>query len=231
VRRQCSASCKCVRYDIHEDRRHDIPQNISEFRIIGRIGKIDIKDKVTAIDVAANYNRKDGDDWKTDTLWNRVTAFAKVGERVSSANKGDLVHITGGVRQNSYNKDNQKIYPVELIADSFLVLAKASEVAAELGSKRCTMIGAANAAPISVRFMRFLSEQESALTRLVRAQLIGHKLSAPGAGAAPGFQFAIRTLDSFWPYGSQSPAQIVPRLLRAASWMMRPAPEGVMLLH
>ena len=65
-------------------------QNIAEFRIIGRIGAIESKDKVTFIDVAANYNRKDGDEWKTDTLWNRVTAFAKVAERVNQAGKGEF---------------------------------------------------------------------------------------------------------------------------------------------
>jgi single-strand DNA-binding protein len=106
-------------------------QNIAEFRIIGRIGTIESKDKVTYIDVAANYNRKDGDEWKTDTLWNRVTAFAKVAERVNQAGKGDLVHITGRVRQNSYDKDGKTIYSVDLIADSFSVLATPSDVSEE----------------------------------------------------------------------------------------------------
>jgi hypothetical protein len=41
-------------------------QNIAEFRIIGRIGKVEVKEKVTYLSVASNYNRKDGDDWKTD---------------------------------------------------------------------------------------------------------------------------------------------------------------------
>ena len=35
-------------------------QNIAEFRIIGRIGKVEIKEKVTDLSVASNYNRKDG---------------------------------------------------------------------------------------------------------------------------------------------------------------------------
>ena len=38
-------------------------QNIAEFRIIGRIGAIEIKDKVTYLDVASNYRRKDGKEW------------------------------------------------------------------------------------------------------------------------------------------------------------------------
>jgi single-strand DNA-binding protein len=102
-------------------------QNIAEFRIIGRIGAIYTSDKVTNVEVAANYHRKDGEDWKTDTLWNRVTTFSKVAERAKAAGKGDLVHITGRVRQNSYEKDGEKIYTVELIADSFSVLTSAAD--------------------------------------------------------------------------------------------------------
>jgi len=33
-------------------------QNIAEFRIIGRIGSTEIKEKVATLDVAANYGRK-----------------------------------------------------------------------------------------------------------------------------------------------------------------------------
>jgi single-strand DNA-binding protein len=106
-------------------------QNIAEFRIIGRIGSIETKDKVTYLDVASNYHRKDGEDWKTDTLWNHVTAFSKVADRVNKAGKGDLVHITGRVRQNRFEKDGKVTYSVDLIADSFAVLAKPSDAADE----------------------------------------------------------------------------------------------------
>src|SRR3546814_20459631 len=73
-------------------------QNIAEFRIIGRIGKIEFKEKVTYLSVASNYNRKDGDDWKTDAHWNSVTLFDKLAKRLT-ASKGDLVNIIGRVRQ------------------------------------------------------------------------------------------------------------------------------------
>ena len=69
-------------------------QNIAEFRIIGRIGKVEVKEKVTYLSVASNYNRKDGDEWKTDAHWNNVTLFDKLAKRLT-ASKGDLVHITG----------------------------------------------------------------------------------------------------------------------------------------
>jgi single-strand DNA-binding protein len=98
-------------------------QNIAEFRIIGRIGKIEVKEKVTYVSVASNYNRKDGDDWKADTCWNSVTLFEKLAKRLN-ASKGDLVHITGRVRQNNYEAGGTTHYGVDLIADGIATLAK-----------------------------------------------------------------------------------------------------------
>ena len=94
-------------------------QNIAELRIIGRIGKVEVKEKVTY----RTTNRKDGDDWKTDTHWNSVTLFDKLAKRLT-ASKGDLVHITGRVRQNSYEAGGTTHYDVDLIADGIAILAK-----------------------------------------------------------------------------------------------------------
>lgn len=101
-----------------------MPQNISEFRIIGRVSKIDSRQKVSYVDVGANYNRKQGDDWVQDTHWNQVTCFGRSKEAADKANKGDLVHITGRVRQQSYeNNDGERRFTSDLIADSFSILA------------------------------------------------------------------------------------------------------------
>jgi single-strand DNA-binding protein len=101
-----------------------MPQNIAEFRIIGRIGKITARERVTFVSVAANYNRRDGDDWKTDTLWNSVVCFSNVAPQVEAASKGDLVHVTGRVREASHGEANDLSYRTELIADTFSILAK-----------------------------------------------------------------------------------------------------------
>ena len=98
-------------------------QNIAEFRIIGRIGKVEVKEKVTYLSVASNYNRKDGDDWKTDTHWNSVTLFDKLAKRLTPS-KGDLVHITGRVRQDNYEAEGVTHYGVDLIADGIAILAR-----------------------------------------------------------------------------------------------------------
>lgn len=101
-----------------------MPQNIAEFRIIGRIGKIRPLEKVTYVSVASNYNRRDGNDWKTDTHWNSVVCFPKIAAQVENAEEGDLVHITGRTRENSHSGDAGIVYKTELIADSFSILAR-----------------------------------------------------------------------------------------------------------
>jgi single-strand DNA-binding protein len=116
-----------VRQDISPDAiRRSTMQNIAEFHIIGRIGKIDAAKDVTHISVAANYNRRDGDEWKTDTHWNRVTLFGKVRDRLAKADTGDLVRVTGRVRQSNYEAEGQTRYTVDLLADGFAILAKAN---------------------------------------------------------------------------------------------------------
>jgi single-strand DNA-binding protein len=98
-------------------------QNIAEFRIIGRIGKVEVKEKVTYVSVASNYTRKDGDDWKTDTHWNSVTLFDQLAKRLTAV-KGDLVHITGRVRQNNYEAGGTTHYGVDLIAGGLAILMR-----------------------------------------------------------------------------------------------------------
>jgi len=58
---------------------------------------------VATLDVAANYGRKVGNNWEDDTHWNRVTCFGKNIDRADKMAKGDLVHITGRVRQSRYD--------------------------------------------------------------------------------------------------------------------------------
>jgi single-strand DNA-binding protein len=103
-----------------------MPQNIAEFRIIGRVGRITKREKVTYVNVAANYNRRDCDDWKQDTLWNSVVCFSNLANQLEAAEIGDLVHVTGRVRESQHGENNDTTYRTELIADTFSVLAKST---------------------------------------------------------------------------------------------------------
>ena len=115
-----------VRQDISSDtiRRKPV-QNIVEFHIIGRLGRIDDAKNVTHISVATNYNRRDGDTWKSDPEWHRITLFGKLRDRIAKTTIGDLVRITGRIGQSSYEADGRTNYSVDLIANGFAILAKA----------------------------------------------------------------------------------------------------------
>ena len=48
--------------------------NFAKFEIIGRIGEIDARPKVTLLSVCANYRRKgDDNEWQEHSHWNRVS--------------------------------------------------------------------------------------------------------------------------------------------------------------
>lgn len=100
-------------------------QNIVEFHIIGRLGRIDPGKNVTHISVATNYNRREGETWKSDPQWHRITLFGKMRDRLANATIGDLVRATGRIGQSKYKVDGNTQYSVDMIADGFAILAKA----------------------------------------------------------------------------------------------------------
>lgn len=86
---------------------------------MGRVGTIKQVGKTLRVSICANYPFKDDKGQrKDDAHWNEVTIFTKaiqsyVSEHVS---KGDLVHVRGRLRQNSFERDGQRVYTVDLIA-------------------------------------------------------------------------------------------------------------------
>src|SRR3546814_12363135 len=90
--------------------------NFAKFEIIGRIGEIDARPKVTLLSVCANYRRKgDDNEWQEDSHWNRVSVFSE-GQRKHIADRaqvGDLVCIAGRLKDNSYEHDGATHYPTD----------------------------------------------------------------------------------------------------------------------
>ena len=86
---------------------------------------VDAAKKVTHISVATNYNRREGETWKSDPQWHRITLFDKMRDRLTNATIGDLVRIIGRIGQSKYKVDGHTQYSVDLIADGFAILAKA----------------------------------------------------------------------------------------------------------
>jgi single-strand DNA-binding protein len=100
---------------------------VAEFEIIGRIAKFDTKEKVTFVDIASNYPRQENDQWVDDTHWNRVTFFGNNIERITKNSVGDLVRVTGRVRQSQYERAGETVFAVDLIAERSDRLAKKFE--------------------------------------------------------------------------------------------------------
>ncbi len=99
-RRRAALSCPSGHFAWHTIRRKPV-QNIVEFHIIGRLGRIDAAKNVTHISVATNYNRREGETWKSDPQWHRITLFGGLRERIAKTTIGDLVRITGRIGQSS----------------------------------------------------------------------------------------------------------------------------------
>jgi len=100
--------------------------NFAKFEIIGRIGEIDARMKVTLLSVCANYRRKgDDNEWLEDSHWNRVSVFSD-GQRKHIAERaqvGDLDPIAGRLKDTSYERDGTTHYTTDRIVEEFGILA------------------------------------------------------------------------------------------------------------
>ena len=106
--------------------------NNATFQIIGRIGNINATDKVTNVSVASDRQAKGQDGkWKTETNWNTVTIFSDaLRKRLANAKvgkKGNQVIFQGSIQSNTYEKNGEKIYKTNLVAQDFDVLSFAKD--------------------------------------------------------------------------------------------------------
>ncbi len=107
---------------------------IATFEIIGRVASIQTFEKLTRITTASNYRVKDDKgEWTDDTHWNQVVIFSEkrrayIAEKIG---KGDLVRVTGRLRQSRYIKDGETIFTTDLVALDFGLLAKPGAAATE----------------------------------------------------------------------------------------------------
>lgn len=103
---------------------------IAEFQIIGRVGKITPLNGVAKVSIASKYPRKDDHgEWHNNDHWNTVTIFNDTTQKWIAANlsKGDIVHATGRMKENSYQKDGATIYSHDFNATQLNRLAKKIE--------------------------------------------------------------------------------------------------------
>lgn len=104
--------------------------NYAKFEIEGRIGKIVPGNGVIALDIAANYPRKNEQtgEWSDDTYWNRVSVFSEtLRNAVGEANVGDLVKVEGRMRDSRYERNGETIYTTDRYVRKFEIVARVGE--------------------------------------------------------------------------------------------------------
>ena len=99
--------------------------DLNQCQFIGRLGQDpDIKympsgDPVANMSLACGWKGKD----KEGTEWVRVVAFGKLAEIIGKyLKKGSQVYISGSMRTRSWEKDGQKHYSTEIVADKMQML-------------------------------------------------------------------------------------------------------------
>ncbi|GBD89579.1 single-stranded DNA-binding protein [bacterium BMS3Abin04] len=75
--------------------------------------------EITSFSVATTYGYKNRDgEWVNETTWHNVIAFSLSDFFKNALKKGRKVYIEGRISKRNYeNKDGQKVYVTEIIAD------------------------------------------------------------------------------------------------------------------
>jgi single-strand DNA-binding protein len=107
---------------------------INRVTLIGRLGKDpEFRDgtvPVAKFSLATDSKRKDASgNLVSETEWHRIVCFRRQAEIARDyLRKGSLVYLEGRIHYDSYeNKDGQKVYTTEILADNFQMLGGKSE--------------------------------------------------------------------------------------------------------
>jgi single-strand DNA-binding protein len=117
-------------------------KTVNRVTLLGNVGKNPEVRAAPSGSIIANfsiattdrYKDKASGEWKESTDWTNVASFGKLAEIVRDyVHKGSPLYVEGKLRTRSYEKDGQKQYRTEVIADNIVLLGsgKPSEHAAE----------------------------------------------------------------------------------------------------
>ncbi len=97
----------------------------AEVRMVG-------ESKVATFSVATNEKYKDSKsgEWKENTEWHNIVCWRHTAELAEKYNrKGTQLYIEGKIRTRSWEKDGEKRYVTEIVADTIQLLGKKEESA------------------------------------------------------------------------------------------------------
>ena len=87
--------------------------------------------------MCANYPTKKDSETRENPHWNKVSIFSEAvrGYVTKYAKAGDLVLVRGRMKQNSFERNGEKVYTVDLIAEDFSILASKNQEAIEASAQ------------------------------------------------------------------------------------------------
>jgi single-strand DNA-binding protein len=103
-------------------------RSVNRVTLLGHIGR-DAETKhsgngtpITKFSIATNRRVKKGDQWEEMTDWHNVIAWDQ--EKVAAyLLKGKQVYVEGRLQTRSYDKDGEKRYSTEVIAENIILLS------------------------------------------------------------------------------------------------------------
>jgi single-strand DNA-binding protein len=104
-------------------------RSINKVILLGHLGA-DAETRFTPSGVAAtkfnvattrSWKDQQSNEWKEETTWTRVVAWRQ--ENVANhLTKGKQVYVEGRLQTRSYDKDGQKVYVTDVVADQVILL-------------------------------------------------------------------------------------------------------------
>lgn len=97
----------------------------AEVRMVG-------ESKVATFSVATNEKYKDSKsgEWKENTEWHNIVCWRHAAELAEKyIRKGTQLYVEGKIRTRSWEKDGEKRYVTEIVADTIQLLGKKEESA------------------------------------------------------------------------------------------------------
>ena len=104
-------------------------RSLNRVTLLGNLGQdADVKSTGSGVSVASmsiaterRWKDKNSDEWKSETDWHRVTLWRCEGV-AKFLTKGKSVLVEGRLQTRSYDKDGEKRYVTEVIADNVILL-------------------------------------------------------------------------------------------------------------
>ncbi len=81
-----------------------------------------------SVATTSKYKNKQTDEWVEETEWHRVTVWGKSAEHCNTyLTKGKKVYVEGRIKTSSYEKDGEKRYATEIVANTVQFLSPKNE--------------------------------------------------------------------------------------------------------